>query len=57
MVNYVSVRVVCPCGRLLETRRCNAESNSTTKGSKKCPSCKKKVAYQITGGRAYTSYE
>ncbi|BDS17331.1 hypothetical protein [Clostridium perfringens] len=57
MVNYVSVKVVCPCGRLLETRRCNAESNSTTKGSRKCPSCKKKVAYQITGGRAYTSYE
>ncbi|HHD2820123.1 TPA: hypothetical protein ACOTGY_001364 [Clostridium perfringens] len=57
MAKYVSVSVVCPCGRLLETRRCNAESNSTTKGSKKCPSCKKKVAYQITRGRAYTSYE
>lgn len=57
MSNYVDVNVVCPCGRLLLKRHNNAESNSTTSGSKRCPSCKKEVVYQITGANAYTSYK
>ena len=57
MANYVKVDVVCPCGRLLETRNNNADSGSTTSGIRKCPSCKKDVSYQVRGAIAFTSYK
>ncbi len=57
MSNYVTVDIVCPCGRLLLTRRENAESNHVTSGSKRCPSCKKEVSYQVRGINAFTSYK
>lgn len=57
MVNYIFVEVKCPCGKLLEKRRSNAESNSTTRGSRRCPRCKKMVRYEVTGGRVNTNYE
>lgn len=57
MSHYVNVDVICPCGRLLMTSHNNAESNSVSSGSKRCPSCKREVSYQIKGAEAYTSYK
>lgn len=57
MSHYVTVEIVCPCGRLLMTRNNNAESNSVTSGSKRCPSCKREVSYQVIGDHAHTSYK
>ena len=57
MVNYVKVDVVCPCGRLLKTQNNNADSGSTSTGYMTCPSCRRRVVYQIRGAYAYTSYK
>lgn len=43
--------IVCPCGRLL-----GSTANSSGGGTKVCPSCKKRVHYDITPARVYTSY-
>ena len=52
MSNYVTVDVVCPCGKLLMTKRNNADSNSVTSGSKRCTSCNREVRYEIRGANA-----
>lgn len=57
MAQYVKVDIVCPCGKLLETRTSNADSGSTTRGIKLCPSCKKKVEFAVRGSHAYTNYK
>lgn len=43
--------IVCRCGKLLGTT-----SNSSGGGTKICPSCKRKVRYDVTPTRVYTSY-
>lgn len=43
--------IVCKCGRLLGTT-----SSQSGAGTKICPSCKKKVRYDITPNKVYTSY-
>lgn len=53
---YQQIRIVCPCGRLLKTAQGKSESKSVTKGTIRCPSCKRKVAYQLVGINSYTSY-
>lgn len=57
MANYVKVDIVCPCGRLLQSRSNNADSRSTTRGTIVCPACKKRVEYAVTGANAYTNYK
>ena len=57
MANYVTVDIVCPCGHHLEARRVNADSNSTTRGTKHCPACKQTVEYAIRGANVYTNYK
>ena len=55
--NYVKVDVVCPCGRLLLTRSSNADSGSTTRGSKMCPACRRNVEWSVRGAYSYTNYK
>ena len=57
MVNYVKVKVVCKCGALLKTLNNNANSGSTSTGYMNCPSCRRRVVYQVCGANAYTSYK
>lgn len=46
-----SKEIVCKCGRLLGTT-----SASSGAGTKVCPSCKKRVHYQIGPNKVHTSY-
>lgn len=57
MAQYVKVPVVCPCGKLLCTLSSNAESKSTSRGTKHCTACKRTVEYAITGANVYTNYK
>jgi len=44
-------QIKCKCGALLGTT-----SNSSGGGQKVCPSCKKRVRYQVTPTSVHTSY-
>lgn len=43
--------IVCPCGKLL-----GSTMNESGGGTKVCPSCKKRVRYDCSKDRVYTSY-
>lgn len=43
--------IVCKCGRLLGTT-----TNSSGAGTKVCPSCKRRIRYDVTPSRVHVSY-
>ena len=43
--------IVCPCGRLIRQTTSNAGAGTVV-----CPSCKKRIRYDITSNKVYTSY-
>lgn len=57
MANYVKVDVCCPCGYKLLTRQSNADSGSTTSGSKRCPACKRDVKWWVRGDQSGAGYK
>lgn len=44
--------IKCPCGRLL-----GETSQNHGAGTKVCPSCKKRVRYDITESKVHTCYQ
>lgn len=44
--------IVCKCGKLLGTT-----SNTRDGGTKVCPSCKRRIRYDVTPEKVYVSYE
>lgn len=52
MAERIKKNIVCPCGRLLGTNQ-----NSSGGGTKVCPSCKRKVRYEVTPTHIYVHYE
>ena len=59
MIQYVTVHIVCPCGKLLKTQRTSVGQGSggTTRDSLFCPACKKMVQYAIADGECFTNYK
>lgn len=57
MINNVKVHIVCPCGELIDTKTVNANTSGIKRGEATCRVCKRKVAYSISGGQAFTSYK
>lgn len=57
MANYVKVRICCPCGNLLDTRQSNADSTSTTRGTKHCSACKRDVKWWVCGDQSGAAYK
>lgn len=43
--------IVCKCGKLLGTT-----TNSSGGGTKVCPSCKRRIRYDVTPTRVHVSY-
>lgn len=56
MSSYVNAQIKCPCGRLIRNYSCRPDSTSIVHGYAHCPSCGKKVEYEITRGKAHTHY-
>lgn len=44
--------IIRKCGKLL-----GSTSNSSGGGTKMCPSCKRRIRYDVTPTRVYVSYE
>lgn len=44
--------IVCKCGKLL-----GYTTNSSGGGTKVCPSCKRRIRYDITPTKVYVSYD
>ena len=42
--------IVCKCGKVL-----GQATNNSAAGTKVCPSCKRKIRYEVSGGRVYIS--
>ena len=60
MYQKVRVDMVCPCGRLLDYRNVSVIDGKTagiTRGTKRCPACKKTVEYAYIGTNCYTNYK
>ena len=49
----VKVSIVCPCGKLLTTKNVNPTGKAS--GSVGCPSCRKRVAWQISNGQCHVT--
>lgn len=56
MANKATVHIVCPCGKLLDTKTVDI-SSSTIKGTKKCHNCKKTVEFSINNGKCFCNYK
>ena len=52
----VTVNVVCKCGKLLSTKTVSSSPTARTSGGTTCPNCKRRMKYDIVGGKV-TVYE
>ena len=43
--------VKCPCGRLVKTTPTNIGAKTMI-----CPSCKRRIRYEVVGNKVYVSY-
>ena len=53
----VMVDIVCPCGKLLRTKRSDTNMLGKSSGNQVCPNCKKRVYWDVSKDKAYTSYK
>ncbi|MGX3011591.1 hypothetical protein ACWIUD_08565 [Helicobacter sp. 23-1044] len=48
----VQVLIKCKCGKLLSTRQVSDSPNTKSSGSANCPNCKRRIKWDIVGGKA-----
>lgn len=53
----VKVDIVCPCGRLYQSKMVSGNQYNRQSGSGTCSGCKKKFEWQISGTNVYTNYK
>lgn len=53
-----TIPIKCPCGRILNYvhQPDSWPKDKISRGNTICPACKKKVRYEIVGGRCHASY-